>query len=304
MAITCKIDYLDFSMPDYKRQSYFEYLGTEVCWLDRGFRGYKESGMLSHGGKYAMTIGREDGHFSLNSKALGHYIHDYDRFSGLVKKVFEDKGNVSRVDLAFDVIDDLKFVTVLRAVKNGLLVSKSRQIQIVEKFENIKDGKKELGTTIYVGSKKSHKMLRIYDKAKEQRKDGDHVRFELQLRDEAAMKALEQFVKLSKEEAGEFILGMVKGFVDFRKNDNENVTRRTRMKWYDKIMKQVNDVKLVFDKLRSTISSLVEWVDRQVAPTLALFKRHFGDGFGSILDYILINGDARLREKHFELLRI
>lgn len=298
-----RIDYISFSIPDYARQRYLDFLGADLVWLDRGFRGYKEGAMLSKGGMFGMTIGRDDSHFDLPGKAFAQYIGDFGRFCELVKMIISDGGNISRVDYAVDVEGEFPFSTVLRAVRGGCLVSKSRVVQVVEKFENTGDGQKNLGGTIYVGSRKSHKMLRVYDKAAEQGVDGDLVRWELLLRDEAAMSSVRELLGMCEFDAVRYIFGLIYGFVDFRKNDNRNISRRSQLRWYAKFMSGVDAVKLVFDRVEKTITGLVDWVERQVAPSLALMKRYFGDGFISVFDYLVYIGDSRLRAKHFELLQ-
>lgn len=302
MTMVCKIDCLDFTIPNWKRENYLDYLGAEVAWLDRGFRGYKERGALSKGGNYAFTMGRDDGHFNLSGKALGAYIHDYSRLHGLLQKILADKGNISRIDLALDVKDTLQMRTVLKAVRQGCLVSRTRNLRIIEKLNNKKDELENVGYTVYVGSEKSNKMLRIYDKAKEQKEKGDRIRFELQLRDNVAMKVAERIVESEKMCVTDTVIGMLLSFVDFRKNDNENISRRTRLAWYDTIVSDVESVVLVFDKTVQTVTGLVDWVQRQVSPTLALLEKHFEEKFDGILDYLLIHGRSRLQSKHDEIL--
>ena len=47
--VSYKVDCLDFTIERYRRNTVVDMLGTEIVWLDRGFRGYKESGRLLKG---------------------------------------------------------------------------------------------------------------------------------------------------------------------------------------------------------------------------------------------------------------
>jgi len=248
-------------------------------------------------------MGREESFFDLPGKALGQYVSDYSKFCELIKRILSDGGNISRCDLAIDVKDKMTFSPILKAVRAGLVVSKSRNVKIVEKFENSAGSLHPKGATVYIGSGKSSKFLRIYDKAAEQKVSGDWIRWEMQLRDDQAKNYLKAFVGVGADRAGDYILGLVAGFVDFRKNDYDNITRRSRISWFEKFVGSVKPVKILFEKIVGTIDDVVQWVDRQVAPSLALLKVHFGDSFSSVFDFIMANGSDRLRDKHFALLR-
>jgi len=296
-----KIDYLAFSVALYKKEKYLEFLGAECIWLDKGFRGYKEAGMLSKGGMFAMSIGRPDCHFDLPGKAFSSYVESFDRSKLLFDMIKADKGNISRVDISLDIKNYISFDKVLREVKAGKMVSKSKKVRIVQGFENVKDGLVGNGGTIYVGSGKSDRMVRIYDKGAEQGVEGDWVRFEMQLRNESAMLSLDE-VMVSPAVFVEKSLGLLLSMVDFRKRDNENISRRSRLKWYEKLMSGIDKVKLIFEKNLMTVERVVEWVEKQVAPSLALMVEHYGECFSGLLDYVIIKGKERLREKHFIML--
>lgn len=302
MTMLCKVDCLDFTIPNWKRESYLEFLGAEICWLDRGFRGYKEMGMLSKGGHYAFTMGRDDGHFNLSGKALSAYIHDYARLHALLGMILNDGGNVSRIDLAVDVKESLKMSTVLNAVYAGKLVSRCKTLKVIDKIKNNKDFLSNTGNSIYVGSEKSQKMLRIYDKAKEQEKPGNWVRFELQLRDDVAYALCKRLVDSETMSLVENSLGVLSSFVDFRLKDNDNISRRTRLKWFEKILGGVDSIVLVFEKKVQTLEGLLKWIEKQMCPSLAVLSKHYGESFESIITYFVSEGERRLRPKHYEML--
>lgn len=298
-----KVDYLSFTVPFYKRESYLEYLGSELIWLDYGFRGYKEGAIMSKGGRFGMTIGRDECHFDLPGTALRGYINDVVRLKGLFEMIIKDKGNVSRVDLAFDVKEGVEFNKVKKSVRLGCLVSKSRNVRIIESFENGVDGGKDKGGTIYIGSNKSNKMLRIYDKGKQEGLGERWVRFEMQLRDQVANKCILDMVNLDEISIVGYVVGVITGYVDFRSNKSlKNVTRRSRLLWFSKLVGSIEQVKFVIERVEKKIEEVVAWIDRQVGPSLAIVKRYFSDSFDNVLFYILLHGEQRLRLKHLVML--
>lgn len=116
----------------------------------------------------------------------------------------ENQGRISRLDLAIDVFD----------VKiDPIALAKSERVKsepgTARKWSYIQghDG----GTTAYIGSRKSERFLRIYDKAAEQRRAGElWTRFELELKSDSARAAAKHFALLSDGERPEYIKGLIK----------------------------------------------------------------------------------------------
>lgn len=300
--LTARIDYLDFSVPVEKFYEYAVFLGTTLHKLEVGFRGYKEKHLLGNGGFAAKSNNRSDCHYSLSGSVLSNYIEDYSRLHALFSKILGDGGNISRIDVAVDVTEELPFKTVEDSIGAGEMVSKARKVKIVESLANDSGKLLGLGKTIYLGSSKSNKMLRIYDKGKEQGTTKDWVRFELQLRNEDAYAYVRHIVNSDKMCVVDNAVSLVVSYVDFRNLDNKNVSRRTRCSWYDSIVGAYDKIVLVFEKKLRTMTSIVSWIERQVSPSMAMLKKYYGESYHSIFNYLLFCGNARLKEKHFNIL--
>ena len=60
---------------------------------------------------------------------------------------------------------------------------------------------------------------------------------------------------------------------------------------------------LVYEKVERTVEKLVSWVERQVAPSLAVMKEYYREGFEKLVNCMVIVGESRLREKHIAMIR-
>jgi len=91
----------------------------------------------------------------------------------------------SRVDVAIDVIGMIAPPSdIFKAWKKNKVKTHCRKIQMIEALDNNRDA---AGSTVYVGSRKSDRMLRIYDKAIESGGDEElWLRIEAELKGDAA----------------------------------------------------------------------------------------------------------------------
>lgn len=99
---------------------------------------------------------------------------------------------VPRLDYAWDVFDNPNATpnSVLEHVSMPEVNTWRRQYQIIES-KNPRRGENYSADTLYFGSRKSDKFLRVYDKAKELKIDSEMwTRIELELKHERATKAL------------------------------------------------------------------------------------------------------------------
>jgi hypothetical protein len=86
-------------------------------------------------------------------------------------------GKCRRIDIAFDIPDAVDFDELQDALKTGRAHTRSRKYSRIES---------DSGNTIYVGSRTSEQMLRIYDKQAESGLDHALTRFELECKGEMA----------------------------------------------------------------------------------------------------------------------
>lgn len=150
------------------------------------------------------------------------------------------------------------------------------------------------GDTVYLGSPRAARMARIYDR----RETG--TRFELQIRHGAAAVVAADLL------AGDFdgwpgrALGHVRAFVDFVDTSDSNSTRRELLPWWSAFIGHVERSRLrLCGVVVESMERVQTWVERQVAPTLALYRAVFGDGR---LAAVLEGGVDRWRGRHRRLL--
>lgn len=86
-------------------------------------------------------------------------------------------GRVTRLDVALDVGARFDFRGLYDAARAGLLDTKARKSSVIES---------DSGTTVYIGSRSSESMLRVYDKAAEAGLTSPLTRLELEIKGQKA----------------------------------------------------------------------------------------------------------------------
>lgn len=310
--ITFNSDYISFSFPKSELKIFqADIMDCEIKELDKGFRGYTKSAFLLFGGRVGWSDNRDEIHFDLPSQALSYYFESTWDVVRLINFITSVGGKISRYDFCFDVEAE-HFVSVdvvEKAVTKRDFVSRAVDFRVVEEF-TFKDGVRvSKGKTVYVGSRKSQKMLRVYDKAKEQGVyEQDKTRFELMCRDETAISVCQELVNsYYQDEVGdkirETMLGIMRAYCDFVDGDSDtNSSRKIMLNWWKVIVQDVKKIRLVITKTVLTIEKAVAWVEKQVAPTLALIKRYYGSSGMPVIWDIIEKGNARMSEKHHRIL--
>lgn len=163
------------------------------------------------------------------------------------------------------------------------------------------------GWTIYLGSRRSDKFVRYYDKATQSKGKEDCYRWEAQFRDEKANAAMSAWLRCPREfdegeeNPREMMLGaLVAGAVDFRDpSSGDRYSRQAQLPWWaDWTQKLGGCVKASPVKKESVADRKIDWLNKQVAPTFALLFKSFGPRlFGQQLRMLLESGARRI-EKH------
>lgn len=100
---------------------------------------------------------------------------------------------ITRLDFAVDIKGEgVRTADVLSAVENGRVSTSARRIGVIREasIDNPLGG----GLTLYVGSRSSLTLIRVYDKAAEQGISGDWVRLELEAKQEKAYRMAEAMI--------------------------------------------------------------------------------------------------------------
>jgi hypothetical protein len=149
------------------------------------------------------------------------------------------------------------------------------------------------GDTAYLGSTQAHRRLRVYDRR-------GPTRVELQARHEAAAAIAADLLGGDLEVGwAARALGHMRAFVDFRRGEDANVSRRPLAAWWQRFVTDAEraDVRLT-GVIVDTFERAAAWVERQVAPILAVYRRVLGrEGLAQLLE----QGHNRWTARHWRL---
>ena len=178
--------------------------------------------------------------------------------------------------------------------------------ELIKKLEQDKAG---MGHTLYIGSLKSEVYFCCYEKNYEQyAKLGIPVseapiknRFEIRLKNERAYYAVRDLLTHYDAERTAFsIINRYIRFVDMEEDKRrEDWKLNDRWAWF--IGKGREPLKLTTQPEPYTLSRTLNWIARQVAPTLKMLKRIDA---GNNTDYLKnIEQNAKLTEKHEQIIK-
>ena len=202
-----------------------------------------------------------------------------DTVLGDVLKDILDMGQLTRLDLAIDDVGCAYYsLNELGDIfHRGLYTSRFK------KFKDVYEGGKNTcsGRTIYLGSRKSELMFRIYDKQLEQntKKDGNNqtpwTRWEIELHKDRAT-AVAAFLVGGKS-LSETAVGILSNYLRLINSDNVRDSRcSTSPKWLA-FLDGISKVRICQPIPEKTLEEKRAWVERQVGPTLAAIYAIDGD---------------------------
>ena len=201
--------------------------------------------------------------------------------------------NITRLDLALDT--SIKLIDKIRAsIDKKKYISKSRSISYI-----CKSGKDSTRTeTIYLGSRSSDLMIRIYDKAVEQGiEEVDWERWEIVLKKDKIREA----IPLLKKDISQTFKNILYTYFRPIVKIESNKSRSKVEKWYLKFLGQVEKVSLYRDPSQKTIEDKWAWVEKQVAPTLSLLALAFDNT--EFLSGLALGNTERIKQKDLELIK-
>ena len=209
----------------------------------------------------------------------------------------DESVNVSRVDLALDDIEGyLDLDVICEAVRSNTINSRIRQRRVVQGY----DGINQSGTTVYLGAEQSDFRIRIYDKAKEKYKptmpeyNSHWIRFEIVMRGECANGFVNAMV--NSNNLGLLASGILNDKIAFIERTEANITRCEICKWWSDFVDSVAGIKLVIkEETQHKLLKSLDWVKRQIAPTLSLIDDAFG--FFAIREIMSIGVSKRTRQQ-------
>lgn len=261
--------------------------------LDKGGLGYKDQLINNNiriyfNGNQGMGINT-----SISGKGCRYMeSQGIDLWSLLFRLARSARINITRLDLALDT--SIKLIDKIRRnIDDKKYISKSRSISYI-----CKSGKDSTRTeTIYIGSRSSDLMIRIYDKAVEQGIDEiDWERWEIVLKKEKIIEAM----PLLKKGISQTFRDILYTYFRPIKKIESNKSRSKVESWYMKFLGRVEKVSLYREPSQRTIEDKWAWVEKQVAPTLSLLALAFDNT--EFLSGLALGNTERIKKKDLELI--
>lgn len=203
-----------------------------------------------------------------------------------------DNINLSRLDLALDTDFDILSM-VLQSIQKDLYSSKSRNIKVIS---SLTDSKLK-ADTIYIGSRSSLLMVRIYNKAIEQGVDYPWFRVEIVLKKDRIVMA----VPFLRQNISHAFAGILTNYFRPLQSLNGQKCRSPTAKYWEKFLGEIEKISLYNNPQCKTIEDKYAWLVNQVEPTIALLSTAFEGN--EWLNAVVSNGKKRLKEKDYEILQ-
>lgn len=317
-SLTVSVDWMAFTSVTVKDVSeIFSFLGyqaSDFLQLPKGANGYMTVYRLKGFPVSVMTDGNEG--MGIHVVITGSAVHDvleHYRATLMVETPFggeamalSDFDNTVMVEFIQDVlrigwftrldlaIDDRgsRFFTLddVRAFLD--------RCEVVSKFRTFRDVNESsltlepLGRIIYLGSRQSEIMLRVYDKQLEQNKKASEekdrvsepwVRWELELKNQRANIAAGMLVK--NKSLGELVTGILNNYIRIIVPDDSNRSRCSLHPRWAAFVETIQKLRLYVEKAGKTIKEKRSWLVRSVMPTLAGVIIADGGCFDIITDH-------------------
>ena len=273
----------------------FSGLSNPLVFVEKGLYGYTHSYRNDDGVNVLFAPGRPD----INIQISGHGCDC--GFSKLLDLV-GPSDSVSRLDIAIDCMESgVTCDYIWRLLRRGQYLGDG-------KCEHYCGSLRENGHTIYVGSRKGDRLLRIYDKGAESGTFADWLRFEVQLRHSSANQFFLKGLKSPDWQKNCLsLLNQRLRLINPGQNglkDNRNYDRIVLLPFWRELTDSAKPFKLEIPKSVATVQSTMRYV-RNASASLKALR-------GAMIDYDEFIHDsvesAVLKSKHLaiqdELLRV
>lgn len=201
--------------------------------------------------------------------------------------------NITRVDLALDT--NVKLIDKVRkSVDNKKYISKCRNISYICKSL----GSSTRTETIYFGSRSSELMIRLYDKAVEQKLENiDWERWEIVLKKDK----IKEVIPYLEKNISQTFRNILYTYYRPIKAIESNKSRSKVCSWYLDFLGKVEKISLYSEPKEKTIEDKWLWLEKQVAPTMALLSEAFENT--EFLGRLAESNYYRIKEKDLQLVR-
>lgn len=279
----------------------FGFVIDEFLEAEKGAFGYKK--MLLHKGSTLRVLydGNDEMgiHFDCSGSSIRELFNHFyenqmqttpfgpgiDMDIDVLKKLFQvikNIGHVTRLDLAIDDKENPYYTLpeLQSILEEQRFVSKFRTWRLVKDSTTAGE---LVGATLYLGSRQSDIMLRIYDKQLEQiakgieaAADTPWIRWEMELKNEYANIALMDL--LEGKDVGSLCFGILSNYFRIIVLDDSNKCRCSIEETWKEFLGEVSQIRLFVMQEPTTLADKREWVLKQCAPTITgLILANYGD---------------------------
>ncbi len=273
----CSIDWLSITTPHGRGQNFPAILAKSYI-VKNGRMGYEQAYVYESGITHLWSENRPEHHIIYSGKTLRN-ISEIMTIQQLVQ-FHQDLGHrTSRIDTAIDLFDTGATVSSFADDwKNSRVVTHARAGLFIS------DPRGESGDTFYLGSlKRRRKLLRVYDKAKEQKVDKDWIRLEMQYGQGAARSCSKQVA--SSDSLETTIIEQLHDFVRFQVSVYRNLTKnRSTLK--------------VSHQMPQGVSNRKHWINTCVVPALVSLEMEEPGYLKTLLNYV--EGLTALKRKEIK----
>jgi len=127
------------------------------------------------------------------------------------------------------------------------------------------------------------------------------LRIELQFNKTRA-DAIADFLILN-DDVGKIIKSVLKKYLNFLvKSKDKNKSRWKVVSWWQKFLSDVEPLTLTNDAPDATVEKALKWLDKQVAPSLAMLLKAV-DGNMDLLHDLIKKGESKMTKKHLAMLK-
>ena len=273
--------------------------------LERGIHGYRKS--LRYGGIAIYFDGQVNMgcHVVMSGQGCRQYEGQFEEnpWIDLFTKALSHKANFTRLDPAHDNVDGALDLPKLKdAIINRQIRSRFRNASENINFILGRDVEnQDDGHTIYFGKRSSRVFVRFYDKAAQMGTPLPWNRAEIELKEKRAQKAVNLLV--SGLPIGELFVGVLNEYLAVINLDDSNTSRCSIQPWWSDWLQSTEKIRLTTSKAIKTVEESMEYIKKQYAPTLAMFKEHLGVvTFNDYLRELIKDGTERMGMKHEQML--
>lgn len=249
--------------------------GISFLWKSDGTRSYGDASLVLPGG---FLCTREYWHVHRVSRRLAS------DFGGMC----------SRIDLAVDDYDRaLDFRQILDAIELGEVVGFQKS-KYIESYGGV-----EAGKTIYLGTRRSNKYGRIYDRLGVTKGKENCIRFEVEYKRGMARSVFTDYIKAERSTVLDKLGGIIKTAFGFAHKKDKNLDRAVVKEWWAVFCQRIGGCpnKIRVKPEKKSIEKSLHWVKKSVSKTLLKIVGCIGiEGLHNVLNVFIAQKIDQLRE--------